>query len=306
MTLSWRPRLRLIAFFLCILPAVLSGRTPAVALTVEEAYPGLAAGVLKQARLEPLEEGVLLSAEGVRITAADLDRVLKDVLPRMQEQLRKNLFFLLEQEATQKLLFRAASGSEGKEGENNQVIMSYIEEQIKDVEVTHEEVRRFYDENRNSFGGTAFNDVVGTIQSHLLQEKKGRAVRSLIETLGERVEVRVDGEWARRQSEIERQNPVGRARSSGKPSIVEFGAAGCRACDLMQPVLEALKKAYQDRVNVVSVNMALETVLGGRYGVTMIPVQVFFDAEGRETFRHTGFYPQSEIEKRLAEMGVQK
>lgn len=29
-----------------------------------------------------------------------------------------------------------------------------------------------------------------------------------------------------------------------------------------------------------------------RYGITSIPVQVFFDREGREVFRHTGFYPQ--------------
>jgi thiol-disulfide isomerase/thioredoxin len=286
--------------------ALYSGPALAADPTVEETYPGLAFGVLKHARLAQLEEGVVLSAEGVRITIADLDQALEGHLPAMREQLRKNLFFLLEQEATQRLLFRAAGGSGDVETAPNQVIMSYLDEQIKDIDVTNEAVRRFYDENRDSFGGAAFNDVMGSIHNYLLEEKKRRAVRTLIEKLGERMEVRLDADWVKRQSEIEGDNPVGRARSSGKPSLVEFGAAGCSACDMMRPVLETLRKAYGDRVNVVSVNLALEAVLGSRYGISMIPVQVFFDAEGREIFRHTGFYPQDEIEKRLAEMGVPK
>jgi thioredoxin-related protein len=39
------------------------------------------------------------------------------------------------------------------------------------------------------------------------------------------------------------------------------------------------------------------------YNVSTIPFQVFFDKSGKEVFRHVGFYPQSEIEKRLAEIG---
>ena len=52
------------------------------------------------------------------------------------------------------------------------------------------------------------------------------------------------------------------------------------------------------------VSVRVEQVLASRYGVQTIPVQVFFDASGKEVFRHTGFWPQEELEKKLAEMGV--
>ncbi len=40
-------------------------------------------------------------------------------------------------------------------------------------------------------------------------------------------------------------------------------------------------------------------------GIRSIPVQVFFDKAGTEVFRRTGFWPQEELEKKLADMGVQ-
>lgn len=46
-------------------------------------------------------------------------------------------------------------------------------------------------------------------------------------------------------------------------------------------------------------------LLAARYGAQGIPVQVFFDAAGEEVFRHEGFYPQEEIEKKLADMGIE-
>ncbi len=47
-----------------------------------------------------------------------------------------------------------------------------------------------------------------------------------------------------------------------------------------------------------------EQFLAARYGIQSIPVQVFFDANGKEVSRHTGFFPQAECEKKLAELGV--
>ena len=86
--------------------------------------------------------------------------------------------------------------------------------------------------------------------------------------------------------------------------MVEFGATGCVPCDMMQPILANLRKKYKDRLNVVFVHVGREQILGARYGIQSIPVQVFFNATGREVFRHVGFYPQAEIEKKLSDMGI--
>jgi thiol-disulfide isomerase/thioredoxin len=83
-------------------------------------------------------------------------------------------------------------------------------------------------------------------------------------------------------------NPVDRARRSGKPTLVEFGAAGCVPCDMMQPILDNLRKDFGDRLNVVFVHVGEEQVPGARYGIRSIPVQVFYDAGGAESLPPRG------------------
>jgi thiol-disulfide isomerase/thioredoxin len=114
----------------------------------------------------------------------------------------------------------------------------------------------------------------------------------------------IEGSWAKENCALARDNPVDVARSSGKPTIVEFGATGCPACDKMQPILRNLEERYPEKVNVVFVHIRHFPFLAARFRVTTIPVQVFFDQAGKEVFRHVGFYPQNEIEEKLREMGV--
>ena len=99
--------------------------------------------------------------------------------------------------------------------------------------------------------------------------------------------------------------PVAQARASGMPSLVDFGAKGCRPCDMLAPILDTLRTKYAGKMNVLFVNVREEPALAAQYGIEFIPVQVFFDKSGKEVFRHTGFWPQEEIEKKAAEMGVQ-
>ena len=106
------------------------------------------------------------------------------------------------------------------------------------------------------------------------------------------------------QAALAKDNLVDKARASGLPSMVDFGASGCQPCEMMAPILETLKKKYAGKVNVEFVHVRDEQVLASRYGIQSIPVQVFFDKDGKEVFRHVGFFPQDEIEKKLAEMGV--
>jgi thioredoxin 1 len=96
---------------------------------------------------------------------------------------------------------------------------------------------------------------------------------------------------------------VDKARASGKPSLVDFGSTGCRPCDMLAPILEALKEKYAGKLNVLFIHIGQEQILASRYGIQTIPAQVFFDKNGKEVFRHIGFFPQDEIEKKLAELG---
>ena len=125
-----------------------------------------------------------------------------------------------------------------------------------------------------------------------------------IQTLGQRMPIVVSAAWLKPAAEAARNNVVDKVRASGKPSLVDFGSKGCRPCDMLAPILEILKKKYDGKANVLFVSVREEQILASRYGIQSIPVQIFFDASGKEVFRHTGFWPQEELEKKLSEMGV--
>jgi thioredoxin 1 len=85
---------------------------------------------------------------------------------------------------------------------------------------------------------------------------------------------------------------------------VDFGSKGCVPCDMLAPILETLKEKYKSKANVVVVQTGEEPILAARYGIEVIPLQIFYDKTGKEVFRHTGFFSQEEIEKQLSQMGV--
>ena len=92
--------------------------------------------------------------------------------------------------------------------------------------------------------------------------------------------------------------------AAGLPRLLDLGSVSCIPCKMMAPILEELKKEYAGRLHVEFIDVWENPDAGKRYGIRVIPTQVFFDASGQETFRHEGFFPQDEIEKQLAQMGV--
>jgi len=246
-----------------------------------------------------------LAVEGVQIDESMLKEMFKDLKPEMRKQLNKNLFFVLEQQATERILLNEAyKAGHKKDAPKDQVIMTYLSEKGSGVTVSDEEAKAFYGQNKAMVGGMPFDEVKDAVKGFLLQKKKEEAVGKYIQTLGQGMDIRVNREWARKQNALAIDNPVDIARRSGKPTLVEFGATGCKPCDMMQPILDKLKKKYKDRINVIFVHVGEQQILGARFGIRSIPVQAFFDNNGQEVFRHEGFYPQAEIEKKLAAMGA--
>ena len=82
-------------------------------------------------------------------------------------------------------------------------------------------------------------------------------------------------------------------------TFLEIGSKTCMPCKMMQPVMKAIEDKYKGEVAVVFYDVSgnMGAMAAEKYGVRMIPTQVFLDAEGNEFFRHTGFYPSKEISK---------
>ena len=88
------------------------------------------------------------------------------------------------------------------------------------------------------------------------------------------------------------------------PKLLDLGANKCIPCKAMTPILDGLKKEYAGKMNVEFIDVWQNEDAGKQYGVEMIPTQIFFDASGKELFRHTGFFGKEDILAKWKELGV--
>ncbi|MCL4786823.1 MAG: thioredoxin family protein [Verrucomicrobia bacterium] len=88
------------------------------------------------------------------------------------------------------------------------------------------------------------------------------------------------------------------------PKLIDLGAGKCIPCKMMKPILDDLKANYGDRFTTEFIDVWENPDAGKPYGIEMIPTQIFFDAEGKELFRHVGFFGKEDILGKWKELGV--
>lgn len=277
---------------------------------VKEMYPNMEMGLLSNAVISDLSSGVLLKADNVVISDKELDKTIADANDNIKLQLKKYASIVLEQLAIPKLLVleikneAAKNGQEITEKDENKIIQDYIRTLAKTIKVSDEKILEFYNNNKDSLSGATLEQIKPQIEQLLGQEDLQKLVDERILTIGRRMKIEISASWLKAQVAIEQDNPVNKARNSGKPTLVDFGSKGCVPCDMLAPILETLREKYKGKVNVVVVLTGEEPLLSSRYGIQVIPLQIFYDKTGKEVFRHTGFFPQEEIEKQLSKMEV--
>ncbi len=87
------------------------------------------------------------------------------------------------------------------------------------------------------------------------------------------------------------------------PQLVDLGRGTCIPCKQMMPVLESLRKEYAGRLLVEIIDLRDEPEAGARFGVQMIPTQVFLDPSGKELHRHVGFISKEDIVATWKDLG---
>jgi len=97
---------------------------------------------------------------------------------------------------------------------------------------------------------------------------------------------------------------VNEAPVKGMVTMLDLGADKCIPCKMMAPIIEKLEKAYQGKAAIVFIDVWKDRSQAKKFNVRAIPTQIFFDKEGRETYRHVGFMSQEAIVSQLKKMGV--
>jgi thioredoxin 1 len=90
----------------------------------------------------------------------------------------------------------------------------------------------------------------------------------------------------------------------GMVTMVDLGADKCVPCKLMAPILVELQEEYQGRAAIIFLDVWKDKKPADRFGVQAIPTQIFFDARGKERYRHVGLMSKESIVAQLKKMGV--
>jgi len=92
--------------------------------------------------------------------------------------------------------------------------------------------------------------------------------------------------------------------AKGMPTLVVLGTPSCPPCIRMKPILEKIGRQYAERVAVLPIDVGIHKEQMARFKVKAIPVEIFFNADGREVYRHLGFMDERAILDQFKKMGL--
>jgi thioredoxin 1 len=175
-------------------------------------------------------------------------------------------------------------------------------------EVTREEVEGFYKMYKNRMEGRSLKEVAPAIEQYIREAKSREALVQFLEEI--RKNAKVDINQAQLQKvavkppEMNTEEELKHALTSGKPVLVDFGANSCLPCRQLRPVLKEIAVEYSEKANILAIDVYKYQNLAREYKVLMLPTLVFFDSKGKETFRNVGLMEKEKIVGKLKEIGM--
>ena len=97
--------------------------------------------------------------------------------------------------------------------------------------------------------------------------------------------------------------PAAPVEAAALPRLVEFGADTCTNCKRMAPIIAKLRSDHAGTLTVEMVNVFDDRDAVEAEDIRSIPTQVFYGPDGKELFRHQGFYSEAEILAKWKELG---
>ncbi len=189
------------------------------------------------------------------------------------------------------------------------IIVEYLEKKLSSPpEVTREEVEGFYKMYKDRMDGKPLKEVAPAIEQYIREAKQQQALAQFLEELRKNAKVDINQERLQKISakppEMDTEDDLKKALTSGKPVLVDFGANSCLPCRQMRPVLKEVSTEYSEKAKILIIDVYKNQNLAREYKVLMLPTLVFFDSKGKEAFRHVGILEKEKIVTKLKEIGV--
>ena len=96
-----------------------------------------------------------------------------------------------------------------------------------------------------------------------------------------------------------------RGRDGPVPRLVDLGSDKCIPCKRWLPSWTISPRSTGARFIVEFIDVWKDPDAGRPYDIRVIPTQVFFDADGKERFRHEGFMAKNAILAKWTELGIE-
>jgi len=87
--------------------------------------------------------------------------------------------------------------------------------------------------------------------------------------------------------ELNNKNFFETVETCEKPVFLDFWASWCPPCRMMDPVIEALEKHYEDKLFIGKLNTDLYSKVSDKLKVSGIPTYMIY-IDGKEVWRKTG------------------
>jgi thioredoxin 1 len=189
------------------------------------------------------------------------------------------------------------------------IIVEYIGKKFSSPpEVTREEVEGFYKMYKDRMEGKPLKEVAPAIEQYIREAKQQEALGQFLEELRKNAKVDINQERLKKITinppEMDTEDDLKKALTSGKPVLVDFGANSCLPCRQMRPVLKEVSTEYSEKAKILIIDVYKNQNLAREYKVLMLPTLVFFDSKGKEAFRHVGILEKEKIVAKLKEIGV--
>jgi thioredoxin 1 len=101
---------------------------------------------------------------------------------------------------------------------------------------------------------------------------------------------------AKLAAEVEANRPPGLLR------LLDLEGLGCATCKPMPPLLRSVQQELAGKVRIDVWDYDPDLI--EEYGLEIMPTQIFYDADGKEVFRHGGLMTRAEVLEQFRKMGV--
>jgi thioredoxin 1 len=266
---------------------------------------------------------VLARVHDEKITVEQFNKELAKVEPPLiRDMFREEPHNLLERMIVRSLLLQEAKkqglsapvktykdAAQNPLSPDESIIIEFIGKKFSSPpEVKREEVEGFYKMYKGQMEGKPLKEVAPEIEQYIREAKQQQALAQFLEELRKNAKVDIDQERlkkiAAKPPDMNTEEEMKQAFTSGKPVLVDFGANSCIPCRQLRPILKEIGTEYSEKAKVVVIDVYKYQKLARDYKIQLIPTLVFFDSMGKEVFRHVGPLEKEKIVAKLKEIGM--